>query len=98
MLWSHICILVRLLAAEPRITALPLFPSLSLRNGLADPVFDGVGLAGFMNRANYAFSLIFHGFICLPCIIAARYFLVFYCFPFLTFFLHVGIVGLGSFN
>ena len=31
-------------------TFIPL--SLSLWNDLADPVFDGVGLAGFKNRAN----------------------------------------------
>ena len=29
-----------------------LCPSLSLWNGLSDPVFDGVGLAGFKSRAN----------------------------------------------
>ena len=43
VLWSHIGILIRFLAAEPRSTFIPL--SVSLRNDLADPVFDGVGLA-----------------------------------------------------
>ena len=43
---------MRFLAAEPRSTAGLLFPSVSLWNGLDDPVFDGVGLAGFKSRAN----------------------------------------------
>ena len=50
VLWSHIDILMRLLAAEPRSTARLLFP-VSLWNDPDDPVFDGVGLAGFMSRA-----------------------------------------------
>ena len=41
-----------LVAAEPRSTAGLLFPSLSLWNDLGDPVFDGVGPAGFKSRAN----------------------------------------------
>ena len=52
--WSHIGILMRHLAAELRMqyrrTFVPL--SVSLWNDLADPVFDGVGLAGFKSRAN----------------------------------------------
>ena len=43
---------MRLLAAEPRSTVGLLFPSQSLWNGLDDPVFDGVGLAGFQSGAN----------------------------------------------
>ena len=45
---------MRLLAAEPHSTAGLLFPShaVSLWNGLGDPVFDGVGLAGFKSKAN----------------------------------------------
>ena len=51
VLWSHIGILMRLLAAEPRSTAgLP--HHVSLFNDIANPVFDGVGLAGFESRAN----------------------------------------------
>ena len=50
---SHIGSLLRLLAAEPRSIARLLFPlTVSLRNDLSDPVFDGVGLAGFKSRAN----------------------------------------------
>ena len=52
MPWLHISILMRHLAAEPRSTAVLLFPSESLWNDLADPVFDGVRLAGFKSRAN----------------------------------------------
>ena len=50
--WLHIRILVRLLAAEPHITARLLFPSVSLWNELADPVFDGVELVDLKSRAN----------------------------------------------
>ena len=52
VLWSHIEILMRVFAAEPRVLYdfRPL--SVSLWNDLADPVFDGVGLAGFKSRAN----------------------------------------------
>ena len=50
VLWSHIGMLLLLLAAEPRTTAGLSFPS--LWNDLADPVFDGVGLAGFKSRAH----------------------------------------------
>ena len=52
VLWSHIGILISLLTAEPPCTAGPLFHSVSLWNNLADPVFDGVGLAGFKSRVN----------------------------------------------
>ena len=56
VLWSYIVILMHLLAAAPRSTAEPLFPShVSLWNDLADPgdpVFNGVGLASFKSRAN----------------------------------------------
>ena len=52
VLWSHISILVGLLAAEPHSTAGHLFQSQSLWNDLNDPVSDGVGLAGFKSRAN----------------------------------------------
>ena len=70
-------ILMRHVAAEPRSTspqnlAVPqdlYFLSMSLWTDLADPVFDGVGLVGFKNRANAfllalaaisLFSTIFH--------------------------------------
>ena len=58
--------------------------SISLWNDLVDPVFDGVGLAGFKSRANaFLFPKV------------ARSFFVFYCFHFL-YSLWVDIVGLGS--
>ena len=54
--WSHIGILMRFIAAEPCSTAGHLSPlSVSQWNDLADPVFDGVGLAGFKTRANALF-------------------------------------------
>ena len=57
VLWAHKGILIRFLAAEPawpyRRTFVPL--SVFLWNDLADPVFDGVGLAGFKSRANAFF-------------------------------------------
>ena len=49
--WSH-GILMRRLAAEPRSAVGLSFHSVSLWNGLADPVLYGVGLAGFKSRAN----------------------------------------------
>ena len=53
MPWSHIGILMCHLAAEPRSTAGLFVPlSVSLWNHIVDPVFDGVGLAGFKSRAN----------------------------------------------
>ena len=58
VLWSHIGILMRRIAAEPCSTAGLLFsPLMSLWNDLADPIFDVVGLAGFKSRAN-AFLLV----------------------------------------
>ena len=50
--WSHISILIRLLAAEPPSTTGLLSLSVTLWNDLADPVFDGVGLAVFKSRVN----------------------------------------------
>ena len=57
MLWSHIGINIRFLAAESRTTAGPLFLS-QCRCGtiLLTVVFDGVGLAGFKSWA-YVFLL-----------------------------------------
>ena len=52
VLWSHIGILMRLFAVEPRSTAGPLFPSLLPVEPSYCLVFDGVGLAGFKSRAN----------------------------------------------
>ena len=46
VLWSHIGTLMRRLTAD----LIPL--SVSLWNDLANPVFDGVGLAGSKSRAN----------------------------------------------
>ena len=67
-------------------TFIPL--SVSLWNDLADPVFDGVGLAGFKSRGD-AF------FIDLSCSIPT---MVFYYFPFL-FFLSIGwYCGAGVFG
>ena len=54
---------------------------MSLRNDLADPIFDG---AGFNGRVK-AFLLAY----------AARTVFVFYCVLFLSYFLLVGIMGLG---
>ena len=52
VLWFLIGTRLRLLAEELS-TAEPLLPlSVSLLNDLSDPVFDGVGLAGFKSRAN----------------------------------------------
>ena len=66
-----------------RRTFIPL--SVSLWNDLSDPVFYGVGLAGFKSRAN-AFLL---------AQLLAR-FLSPAVFPFSFFILWVGVVGLGS--
>ena len=54
VLWSHIGVLMRLLAAELRSTAGSILPchAVSLWNDHADPVFDGVGPAGFESRVN----------------------------------------------
>ena len=49
---AHRYILMHLLAAEPRSIPGLLFSSQCLWNNLADPVFDGVRLVGFKNRAN----------------------------------------------
>ena len=59
--------------------------SVSLWNDLSDAVFDGVGLAGFKSRAN-AF-LLAH---------LLAHFLSLAIFPFSSFILWVGVVGLGS--
>ena len=66
-----------------RRTFIPL--SVSLWNDLSDPVFDGVGLAGFKSRAN-AFLLAW----------LLAHFLSPAVFPFSSFILWVGVVGLGS--
>ena len=72
----------RCITSQDRRTFIPF--SVSLWNDLAEPIFDGVGLTSFMSRANdFLFSL------------AALSLLVFYYFPFSSFFLLVGIVGLG---
>ena len=52
VLWSHIGTLMHRLAAEPLYSRTFILLSVSLWNDLANPVFDGVGLAGFKNRAN----------------------------------------------
>ena len=52
VVWSHIGILMRRFAAEPRNTVGLYSPLCVRRNDLADPVFDGVGLSGFKSRAN----------------------------------------------
>ena len=52
VLWLHICILIRRLAAEPRSTAGLFIPlSVSLWNDLADPVLDSARLPDFKSRA-----------------------------------------------
>ena len=45
-------ILIRLSAAYKSAQRTFIHLSVSLWNDLADPVFDGVGLVGFMSRAN----------------------------------------------
>ena len=52
VLWLLIGTSSRLFVVGLLSIAEPLCPSLSLWNDLSDPVFDGVGLAGFKNRAN----------------------------------------------
>ena len=59
--------------------------SVSLCNDLSDPVFDGVGLAGFKSKVN-AFLLAQ----------LLAHFLSPTVFPFSSFILWVGVVGLGS--
>ena len=59
--------------------------SVSLWNNLGDPVFDGVGLAGFKSRAH---SLLL--------VLLLDPFLSSTVFPFSSFILWVGIVGLWS--
>ena len=66
--------MVLLFSAEPRRQQAFIPLTVSLWNDLADPVFDGEGLAGFKSRTN-AFLLSQ----------AARSHFVFYCFPFLLF-------------
>ena len=66
-------------------TFIPL--SVSLWNDLGDPVFDGVGLTGFKSTTN-AFLLAK----LLPPFLSTA------IFPFSSFILWVGIVGLGSSN
>ena len=58
VLWPHIGTLMHRLAAEPQSTAGLLFPCQCPSGAIliANPVFDGVGLAGFKSRA-YAFLL-----------------------------------------
>ena len=59
--------------------------SVSLWNDLRDPVFDDVGLASFKSRANtFLFAKLL------------AYFLSSAVFPFSSFILWVGVVGLGS--
>ena len=64
-------------------TFIPL--SVSLWNGLDDPVFDGVGLSGFKSR-----PMPFYWPNCSFPFVSST------VFPFSSFFLWVGIVGLGS--
>ena len=64
-------------------TFIPL--SVSLWNDLSDPVFNGVGQAGFKSRAN-AFLLA----------LLLAHFLSPAVFPFSSLILWVGVVGLGS--
>ena len=54
-------------------------------NDLADPIFDGVGQADFKSR-----DIFFIGLNC-----SLHFCLLLFC-PFFSFFLDVGIVGLGT--
>ena len=83
VLKSNIGTLMRLLAAEPCKTFIPM--SVSLWNDLGDPIFDGVGLTGFKSRAN-VFLLAKHFTSLLSNTV----------FTFSSFILRVRIVGLGS--
>ena len=59
VLWSHIGILMHLIAAEPRSTSRTFIPiSVSLWNDLADQVCDVVRLAGIKSKANVFFMCI----------------------------------------
>ena len=59
--------------------------SVSLWNDLSDPVFDGVGLSRFKSRVNVSlFTYLLTHFLSPP------------VFPFSSFILWVGIVGMGS--
>ena len=62
-----------------------IFLSVCLWNDLGDPIFDGVGLVGFKSRPNaFLLALLLAPFLS-PAI-----------FPFSSFIIWVGIVGLGS--
>ena len=61
--------------------------SVSLWNDLADPIFVGVGLVDFKSRGQMLFYL--------PWLLYHYYCLLLF-FPFSSFCLLVGIVGLGS--
>ena len=52
VLWSHIAILMHLLAAELHSSQRRLFAFQCLCGMILLTLFDGVGLAGFMSRAN----------------------------------------------
>ena len=57
VLWSHIGTLMHRLAAELLQYSRTFIPfSVSLWDDLANPVFDGVGLAGFKSRASASLS------------------------------------------
>ena len=71
--------------SQYRRTFIPL--SVSLRNDLSDPVFDGVGLEGFKSRANAFFVGL-----------AARSLFVSCCFPFLLFHSVGWCCGVGVFG
>ena len=74
----HLCT-----SSQYRRTFIPL--SVSLWNDLSDPVFDGVGLAGFKSRANaFLLAKLLAHFLSPP------------VFPFFSFILWVGVMGLGS--
>ena len=75
---------LRCRTSEYRRTFIPL--SVSLRNDLAGPVFDGVGLAGFKSR-----PMLFYW----PVLLYPYYSLLLF-FPFSSSCLKVGIVGLWS--
>ena len=83
---SHIGTLMHLLAVEPRSIAGLFFHYQYLGGTIfRDPVFDGVGLAGYKNMVN-AFLL--------PLLLSP--FLSLAVFPFSSFILWVYIAGLGS--
>ena len=76
VLWSHSGILIHLLGRTSQYCRISIPLSVLLWKDLSAPVFDGVGLVGFKSKTNYFLW-----------VKAACSLFIFYCFPFLFFFL-----------